>query len=169
MSDKDSNSEEEYINLEDVIQEQLDGVEVKNIYQIQLNLEKLVIKHISQHYVSPDIIIQEDFGSENQYSLYSCVYTEEELEKNNNTMFYPLVKLIENYKKDDTNSKIIIYSIAVKFNYTFSLKSDLNKDINDFKLFLVANEQNKENVYTKEIEKNINSSNIIEKLLEYVI
>ncbi len=167
-SDNSDNSEE-YINLEELVQEQLKGVEIKNIYQIQIKNEKLIISHISQHQISPDIIIQENFGPECQYSLYSCVYMEEELKKNNNSIYYPLVKLTEIYKKDNLEEKKITYSIAVKFNNEFNLDSNINKDFNDFKLFIVANEKNKDNIYTNEIPKDINQSNILEKLIEYVI
>lgn len=165
-----SDNPEEYINLEELIQEQMKGVEIKNIYQIQVSNEKLKISHISKHQISPDIIIQENFGPESQYSLYSCVYQQEELEKNNDSIYYPLVKLVELYKKNELNQeKIITYSIAVKFNNQFNLESNLNKELDDFKLFIVANEKNKENIYTNEIPKDISQSNILEKLIEYVI
>ena len=57
----------------------------------------------------------------------------------------------------------------MKFNNQFNLESNINKELNDFKLFIVANEKNKENIYTNEIPKDINQSNILEKLIEYVI
>lgn len=169
-SDSDSDSDsDKYINLEELVQEQLKGVEIKNIYQIQLFNEKLIIKHISQHQISPDIIIQENFGPESQYSLYSCVYMHDELEVNANSIYYPLVKLTEIYKQDNIEEKKITYSIAVKFNDSFVLDNIINKEYDNFKLYLVANQKNKENIYTKEIPSDINQSNILEKLIGYVI
>jgi hypothetical protein len=168
-SDNSDNSSD-YLNLEELIQEQMKGIEIKNIYQIQITNEKLLISHISKNQISPDIIIQENFGPESQYSLYSCVYIQDELEKNNDSIYYPLVKLVELYKKNELNQeKIITYSIAVKFNNQFNLESNVNKELDDFKIFIVANEKNKENIYTNEIPKDITQLNILEKLIEYVM
>ena len=92
--DSDSDSDK-YINIEEYVKTQIPDEEIKNIYQIQLNNDILIIKKISEHYVSPDIIIKENFGPNSEFSLYSCVYMEKELEQNNNQIYYPLIKLVE--------------------------------------------------------------------------
>jgi hypothetical protein len=175
-SDSDSDSDtdpDQYINLEEYIGSQIPE-ENKNIYQIQLNNDTLIIKKISEHYILPDIIIKEDFGPESQFSLYSCVYMETELEKNNNQIYYPLIKLVEkitNGKEEigQNQEQIITYSIGIKFSNQLDLKQNKIQEIKDFKVFLIANKKSKENVYTTEIPKDINQFNIIEKLIGYVL
>ena len=169
-SDNSDADQDQYINLEKYIQSQIPE-ENKNIYQIQLNNDTLIIKKISEHYILPDIIIKENFGPESQFSLYSCVYMEKELEQNNNQIYYPLIKLVEKItngkEMKESQEQIITYSIGIKFSNQFVLEQ--NKNINDFKVFLIANKKNKENVYTTEIPKDINQFNIIEKLIGYVL
>ena len=171
-SNSDSDSDpDKYINLEEYVKTQILDEEIKNIYQIQLNNDILIIKKISEHYVSPDIIIKENFGSNSEFSLYSCVYMEKELEQNNNQIYYPLIKLVEKIinGKDEKQEQIITYSIGIKFSNPFDLEQNKNKEIIDFKVFLIANKRSNENVYTKEIIKDINQFNIIEKLISYVL
>ena len=171
----DSDSDK-YINLEEYVKTQIPDEEIKNIYQIQLNDDILIIKKISENYVSPDIIIKENFGPNSEFSLYSCVYMEKELEQNNNQIYYPLIKLVEkitngkeeSQESQESQEQIINYSIGIKFLNPFDLEQNKNKEINDFKVFLIANKRNNKNVYTKEIIKDINQFNIIEKLISYV-
>ncbi len=159
-SDSDS---EEFIDIEDLIKQK--GLEQLDIYQLQINFDKLVLKKIGKEHFAPDIIIKENFGPNKNMNLYSCVYTDEELFENLtcNQIFFPLVKLVINSSSND----IITYSIAVLFNNLHNLE-DIDRDnITDFMLYFVYNKKNEERVHTTEIEKNINSDNIIEKLIEH--
>ena len=57
--------EDEYINIENLLKENV------NIYQIQINNDKLIIKHIGTGSESPDIIIKEGFGIDKSLYLYN--------------------------------------------------------------------------------------------------
>ena len=157
MSDSDSD-EETFINIEEINKEQLNP-----IYQIQLNNEELTIKHIGNGSHVPDFIIKESFGKNNNLSLYSCVYTNDEIDflkkESNNDKFLPIIKLIE--KMENYNN---VYSISVKINDF----TDYNKIITNFKIYLTHT--NKDG-YIQDIElgKDINSLNIIEKMIENII
>ncbi len=139
--------EDEYINIEDLLKENA------NIYQIQINNDSLIIKHIGTGSESPEIIIKEGFGIDNSLNLYNCIYKEKEF-NNINDIFFPIIKL----KKKEEYYTIIIKLNTIKYNLI----------INDFQLyFTYSNDNNVFNYY--EIKKNINSSNIIETILENVI
>lgn len=164
-----SDSSEEFVNIDEIYKYQNDISEIKNIYQIQLSFEKIIIKHISQNQVSPDIIIRENFGPNSKYNLYSCVYSEDELENFiKKDIFFPLIKLVE---KDSVQNIKKIWSIAVQFNYlsNSNLKDIINKNSNEFKLFIVSNEKNNQKINYKLINKDIDQHNIVEKLIEFVI
>jgi hypothetical protein len=178
ISDSDSESDE-YIDLDEIVKEQ--DKEKNNIYQIQITEEGMMIKLVGKESYVPDVIIQENFGPDNKLSLYSCLYEEddfilqikkedlenksgiqdeikEQLESNQDDGFYhPLIKLVER-----SGESYIIYSIVVKFK-------DLvfNTNIKDYELFIVFNKYSDDFVYTNPIEKNIDSKNIVEKIIEY--
>lgn len=164
--DLELNSSEEFIDVDKIYKYQNNQEEIKNIYQFQICNEKLIIKHISQNYILPDIIIKENFGPNSEYSLYSCVYSDDEL-KNlflNTDIFFPLVKMI----KKDLNT-ITTWSIAIKFTILIKLDEILNKDLNCFELYLVSNTKDSPKINYQQIIKDINQDNIIEKLITYSI
>lgn len=207
----DENSDsDEYIDLSTCMNDDLN-----KIYQFNLTDEKLSIKYIGKSSVIPEIIIVENFGPDLNMSLYSCVYSYNELIsinnnefKNNNkdnddndnddkdnddnddndnnkdnndtdndkdendnddkddeeqdlkysTFFFPIVKLVKN-KTDNC----VISCIVVKLNQDI----EFDKDINDWDLYFIENSSlNKEYIKTKKIEKNINSTNIIESIVK---
>ena len=160
-SDTESNNEsdsETYVNIKDVLDSQL-----KNIYQIQINNDKIVIKHIGHGSDIPDIIIKEDFGKYKNLNLYSCVYTNNEIDflktKINEDKFLPIVKLVEKLKPENK-----IYSLSVKIKCLF----DYNEPFTQFSTFLTYSTDSSY-VYHTELNKNINPSNLIEKMLEKII
>lgn len=184
-SDPNSDTEsDEYVDLSSNIID-----ETEHIFQFHISNENLLIKYIGKSSFAPDIIIQENFGPESNMSIYNCVYSHTELEsakeefefglnsKSNineaentqeqielSSLFFPIIKLIKKIKKEESND-FIISSIAVKLNETI----EYEKQIGLWELYWVENIQSDEFVKTKKIEKNINSTNIIEKLIEYSV
>lgn len=150
--------EETYIDINDLIKAQL-----KNIYQIQLNNENLIIKHIGNGTHVPDIIIKESFGKNNNLSLYNCVYLEDEMDflksEQNSDKLLPVIKLIEKIDK-----QVNIYSLSVKIHNFINY----NEYINNFDIFLTYT-SDKDKFYHIQLTKNIDHSNIIEKMLEHII
>ena len=156
--DNESSDDDTYINIMNVL-----DVQIKNIYQIQINNEIVTIKHIGHGSHVPDIIIKEDFGKQKNLSLYSCVYTNHEIDflktEINKDKFLPIIKLVE--KKEPENK---IYSLSIKVNCLI----DYDKPFIDFTIFLTYS-TNSTYVYHINLDKNINSTNIIEKMLEKII
>jgi len=154
----DESDTDTYINLKDILE-----VQQKNIYQTQINNEKVVIKHIGYGSHIPDIIIKEEFGKNKNLYLYSCVYTNDEIDflktKIDNDKFLPVVKLIEKMEPEDK-----VYSMSIKINCLF----DYNEPFVDFDTYLTYS-TNSTYVYHIKLDKNINPSNIIEKMLEKII
>ena len=146
--------EESYIDLEDIINKK----NKKKIYQFQYKENKCKIVLICESDETPEIIIEENFGKDNKYSLYSLIYEEKEIIKNNNN-FLPIIRLIN--KKE-----CAVYSICIKYD----LKKN-SLEINNYdNYFLISNEKiNNQKTMYKKIEKEINSENILETLLEMVI
>lgn len=150
LSDSD-----EYINIDSMIDEIN-----KNIYQIQLNKEQVFIKKIGVGSSAPDIIIIENFGSKNEFSLYNCVYLEDEIFSiGNNTCFYPIIKLI-----DKSDNKILISSIVIKFTENIFVE----KLITNFDLYYVKNIDSEDYVQVLDIQKDVFSENIVEKIIYYM-
>ncbi len=163
-SGQENNSDsDEYVDLEEIIKEK--DKDKNNIYQIQIFDNELMIKLVGKEFYVPDVIIQENFGPDNKLSLYSCLYDENDFElgredENKDPVeefFHPLIKLVER-----ESNAFSIYSFAVKFKNLI-----LNEKFSDFELYMVHNKKDNDFVYTQLIEKNINSENIIEKILEY--
>jgi hypothetical protein len=154
----DSDSDDAYIDINNIIKAQL-----KNIYQIQINNESLIIKHIGMGSHVPDMIIKENFGKNNNLNLYNCVYMESEIDflkiELNNDKFLPIVKLVE---KLETNNNI--YTLSIKVNEILNY----NESCTDFNIYLTYSLSN-DYINDIKLEKNINSSNIIEKMLENII
>ncbi len=163
-SGQENNSDsDEYVDLEEIIKEK--DKDKNNIYQIQIFDNELMIKLVGKEFYVPDVIIQENFGPDNKLSLYSCLYDENDFELGREDdskdpveeFFHPLIKLVER-----ESNAFSIYSFAVKFKNLI-----LNEKFSDFELYMVHNKKDNDFVYTQLIEKNINSENIIEKILEY--
>ena len=113
----DESDDDTYINITEML-----DIQIKNIYQIQINNEKVVIKHIGHGSHVPDIIIKEDFGKKKNLNLYNCVYTNQEIDffktKVDEEKFLPIIKLVEKLEPENK-----IYSLSIKlkclFNYKF--------------------------------------------------
>ena len=154
-SNDQSVESEEYINIEDMINDNK-----KNIYQIQINFEKIIVKKIGTSTTVPEIIIKEKFGPKKNLSLYNCVYNEDEFKNNkNNELFFPIIKLVKDEIEYTTYSFVIKFKNEIEFNTV----------INDFELYLVSNVKNNNLIKNKIIEKNINSDNIIQKIIEFCL
>jgi len=194
---------ETYINIDKLISD-----DINEIYQIQLNNNFLELKHVGTGTHIPEIIIKENFGVDNSFNLYNCLYSRDELDNifNDGTgsgsgsesgsktdtdqysnIFLPIIKLVKNYPINDILEKNLnkgqninqdinqdqepnlnqdlnqIFSISVKI----SDFTGLNKLIDKFQLYLTNNI--KEKVWFQKLEPNINSSNIIEKMIESII
>jgi hypothetical protein len=72
-------------------------------------------------------------------------------------------KKIKNNENQEQLNEFIISSIAIKLNQTI----EYEKPIELWELYWVQNIQSDDFIKTKKIEKDINSTNIIEKLIEY--
>ena len=156
-SDRNSNIDsdsDEYVDLSS----NLDS-ESEDIYQFIINDDKLELKHIGKFTKAPDIIIKENFGPESNMNLFSCVYTFGELTTKSDELFFPLVKLVV---KNVTN--IVITCIAIKLT-----NIQVDKPINEWDLYWLENKSDLEHIKMCKIEKNINSTNIIEKLIGYSV
>jgi hypothetical protein len=155
--DETDKTDETYINVEEMIKTTL-----KNIYQIQLNNDNLIIKHVGKSSEIPDIIIKENFGNNKNLNLYSCIYSTNEFDimktTNNKDNFLPIIKLIE---KGETENNI--YSICVKLNTDIKF----NEIITEFDIYLTFITKNYVNNIL--IEKNINSENIIEIMFQKIL
>jgi hypothetical protein len=144
--------EDEYINLEDLIEEK------KKLYQIQLNDNKLIIKNVGYGMEAPEMIIQENIGKNKDLSIYNCILTENELlNLCNKNSYLPVIKLLE--KKGENEN---IYFISVKIE-----KIELDKNTELFETYYILHEGDKKTIKYKKLDKNINSKNIIEILLEH--
>jgi len=159
----ESDNNETYINIDNLVAD-----DINEIYQIQLYNNYIEIKHIGTGTHIPEIIIKENFGVDNSFNLYSCLYSKDELSnlfKNDSKpyadIFLPIIKLVKN----DSINKNQIFSISIKI-FTFT---DFNKAIDKFQLYLTSSNIIEENIWFQKLESNINSSNIIEKIIENVI
>lgn len=151
-----NDTNETFINIEEIYKNNN-----KPLYQIQLNNEELTIKHIGYASSVPEIIIKENFGKNNNLNLFNCLYTIEELDflkiQPLNNIFLPILKLTIN-----NNKNIITLSVKIN-NFT-----EYNEPNNNFTIYLTSliNENYIQNI---ELEKNINSSNIIEIMIKNII
>lgn len=151
---------DEYIDLSYKVNEN-----IKQIFQFQLFDEKLIIKYIGKSSETPDIIIAENFGPDKNFSLYNCVYSKDEFEINKNkvdklALYYPIVKLV--IKKVNCE---IISCIAIKLEQEI----EYEKEIKEWCLYWVENSNNSEYIKTLKLKKDINQSNILEKIINLII
>jgi len=159
---------DDYIDIRDKIQENYE-----NLFQFNLNNNKLTLKHIGKCSEIPDIIIKENFGPYSNMSLYSCIYSYNEIKSSN--LICPLIKLIINNNSINKNMIIISY-ISVKIIQPIiininDITSNINNEIiiNDWELYFIENIFNIENKKYYKLDKNINPSNIIEKIIKLTI
>lgn len=154
----DESDDDTYINITEML-----DIQIKNIYQIQINNEIVVIKHIGRGSHVPDIIIKENFGKKKNLNLYNCVYANQEIDffktKVDEEKFFPIIKLVEKLEPENK-----IYSLSIKLKCLFNY----NEPLTDFNLYLTYS-TNSGHIYHIELDKNINSTNIIEKILEKLI
>jgi hypothetical protein len=153
-SDSDSDSDE-YVDLSSNIESKSE-----DIYQFLVVENKLELKHIGKFTKAPDIIIKENFGPNSNMNLFSCVYTFSEITTKSDELFFPLVKLVV---KNEIN--IIITCIAIKLIKPVMIENS----INEWDLYWLENKSDTEHIKMCKIEKNINSTNIIEKLIGYSV
>jgi hypothetical protein len=173
--------EEEFINIEDLI----NNNQIIKLYQFQISDDSYIIKLVAETHKIPEIIIKENFGIDNSFSLYSFVYDIDEI--NNNTCL-PLIKLV----KINGDGTKCIYSLCINYNQSNYNPSNHNqsnshqsnshqsnshqsnshlsvdKSNNDFTIFFV-NAINEKIIDSFDVPKSINSENIIETLLIYVV
>jgi hypothetical protein len=74
--DSDENNNEEFICLDDFIDNN-----IMKIYQLQINNNELIIKHIANGSKIPDIIIKENFGKNNNLNLMIKIKQEDKIQK----------------------------------------------------------------------------------------
>jgi len=119
-----------------------DLVVKKNYYQIQLFNEKYIIKKIGEGSEIGDIVILNNFGADNKYTIYACVYEKEELElmKNN---YIPIVRLTDE-----------IRNYCICFKAESIIYDNLSEN---FELYFMHGIKQK-NIF--KLDKNINSQNI---------
>ena len=153
--------EEEFINIEDLI----NNNQIIKLYQFQISDNSYIIKFVAETHKIPEIIIKENFGIDNSFSLYSFVYDIDEI--NNNTCL-PLIKLV----KINGDGTKCIYSLCINYNQSNYNPSNshlsVDKSNNDFTIFFV-NAINEKIVDSFDVPKSINSENIVETLLIYVV
>ena len=134
---------QEYINLDDFVDNN------KYIYyQLQLNNENLIIKKVGTGSKMGDIVIKENFGMDEKYTIYSCVYEKTDFDIIK-TKYIPLIKITDNIR---------VYSIGVIINE--EIKEDTI--LNDFKVYVVHGYKVFKMI---PVDKNIDNKNIIEKLI----
>jgi len=168
--------EEEFINIEDLI----NNNQIIKLYQFQISDNSYIIKFVAETHKIPEIIIKENFGIDNSFSLYSFVYDIDEI--NNNTCL-PLIKLV----KINGDGTKCIYSLCINYNqsnynpsnhelsnhepsnhYPSNSHLSVDKSNNEFTIFFV-NAINEKIIDSFDVPKSINSENIIETLLIYVV
>jgi hypothetical protein len=135
---------EKYIDLEKLIDNN------KYIYyQLQLSCENLIIKKVGTGTKMGDILIKENFGKNNNYTIYSCIY-----EKNDfdiiKKKYIPLIKITDNIR---------IYSIGIMLNE--EIKEDVI--IKNFDVYAVHGCKIFKMI---KLNKDITKENIIEKLID---
>ena len=136
-------NEEKYIDLETLINN-----EKYIYYQLQIHHEKLIVKKVGIGNKMGDIVIKENFGKDNNYTIYSCIY-----EKNDfdiiKTKYIPIIKITDNIR---------IYSIGI------IIKEEIKENIilTQFEIYLVHGHTIFKMI---KMDKTISKENIVEKLI----
>jgi hypothetical protein len=111
----------------------------------------------------PDIIIKENFGPNSNLNLYSCVFSYNEIISGvNGGYFFPLIRLIQ-ISTDFTK----INSISIQCTQCTHTQPITNLIFGEWELYWTEEYDNQPEIKTLKIDKNITSSNIIEKLIFY--
>jgi hypothetical protein len=147
--------DDEYINLEELIEEK------QKLYQIQLNNNTLIIKNIGYGIAAPEVIIEENVGIDNNLSIYNCILSQGEIDSHSKgNSYYPIIKLEEKKSEEIINT----YILSMKLNKEI----ELDKEIEEFEIFLILIDGETGSIGYKILEKNITSKNIIEVLIKNV-
>jgi len=145
----------EYINLEELIEEK------QKLYQIQLNNNTLVIKNIGYGIAAPEVIIEENVGIDNNLSIYNCILSQGEIDNySKENSYYPIIKLEEKKSEDIINT----YILSMKLNKEI----ELDKEIEEFGIFLILIDGETGSIGYKILEKNITPNNILEAVIKNV-
>ena len=137
--------DDDYINLDNYI---------KHIeyFQFDLNNKNLKLNLVGKGEDIGDIIIKENFGKNNDYTISSCIYKYDEI-TNIKDKFIPLIKL---YNEKNT------YGIGI-ISYE---NIPINNTTNNFDVFFIY----KTNKFHKlKLDKDIDKNNIIEKLIDKLL
>jgi hypothetical protein len=147
--------DDEYINLEELIEEK------QKLYQIQLNNNILVIKNIGYGIAAPEVIIEENVGINNNLNIYNCILSQGEIDSySKENSYYPIIKLEEKKSEEIINT----YILSMKLNKEI----ELDKEIDEFEIFLILIDGETGSIGYKILEKNITSNNIIEVVIKNV-
>jgi hypothetical protein len=138
---------EKYINLEDLI-----DTEKYIYYQLQLNNDNLIIKKVGSGSKMADIVIKDNFGKNNNYTIYSCIYEKTDFDIIKKK-YIPLIKITDNIR---------IYSIGVIIDEEIIDNDCEDKILTKFGVYLV---HGCKIFKTIRMDKDINNKNIIEKLI----
>jgi hypothetical protein len=137
--------DDDYINLDNYI----NHIEY---FQFDLNNKNLKLNLVGKGEDIGDIIIKENFGKNNDYTISSCIYKYDEI-TNIKDKFIPLIKL---YNEKNT------YGIGI-ISYE---NIPINNTTNNFDIFFIY----KTNKFHKlKLDKDIDKSNIIEKLIDKLL
>ena len=137
--------DDDYINLDNYI----NHIEY---FQFDLNNKNLKLNLVGKGEDIGDIIIKENFGKNNDYTISSCIYKYDEI-TNIKDKFIPLIKL---YNEKNT------YGIGI-ISYE---NIPINNTTNNFDVFFIY----KTNKFHKlKLDKDINKNNIIEKLIDKLL
>jgi hypothetical protein len=137
--------DDDYINLDNYI----NHIEY---FQFDLNNKNLKLNLVGKGEDIGDIIIKENFGKNNDYTISSCIYKYDEI-TNIKDKFIPLIKL---YNEKNT------YGIGI-ISYENIL---INNTTNNFDVFFIY----KTNKFHKlKLDKDIDKNNIIEKLIDKLL
>lgn len=137
--------DDDYINLDNYI----NHIEY---FQFDLNNKNLKLNLVGKGEDIGDIIIKENFGKNNDYTISSCIYKNDEI-TNIKDKFIPLIKL---YNEKNT------YGIGI-ISYE---NIPINNTTNNFDVFFIY----KTNKFHKlKLDKDIDKNNIIEKLIDKLL
>jgi len=137
--------DDDYINLDNYI----NHIEY---FQFDLNNKNLKLNLVGKGEDIGDIIIKENFGKNNDYTISSCIYKYDEI-TNIKDKFIPLIKL---YNEKNT------YGIGI-ISYE---NIPINNITNNFDVFFIY----KTNKFHKlKLDKDIDKNNIIEKLIDKLL
>ena len=137
--------DDDYINLDNYI----NHIEY---FQFDLNNKNLKLNLVGKGEDIGDIVIKENFGKNNDYTISSCLYKYDEI-TNIKDKFIPLIKL---YNEKNT------YGIGIISYENISI----NNITNNFDVFFIY----KTNKFHKlKLDKDIDKNNIIEKLINKLL